>query len=299
MTNVASFGSLRTKHIETLVFALKYLFGGIIIFTFIFVGHTIITSYSETHTSIDTLFEATQVIPKATALGNDPNGSEKKDYSIIVEKNILGQLTGPTPGPTVSVTKPVAKIPLNLVGTFVSSQEPSSAIIEDQRKAQQEVFYLNEKIFGDAKLVAIFRDRVEIERGGQVEVLKLEDGGASGSGGGGGRESTATSGGEITVNEADVDSALSNLPLLLTEIRAVPYFKEGQAAGLRLFAIKSGSLFDKIGLKNGDILKSINGNPMGDFTQAVKLFERLKAERTLKVSLERNREEKEFTYQIR
>ena len=39
-----------------------------------------------------------------------------------------------------------------------------------------------------------------------------------------------------------------------SRIRAVPHFEGGQSTGFRLFAIRQGSLFDKIGLKNGDIL---------------------------------------------
>ena len=68
---------------------------------------------------------------------------------------------------------------------------------------------------------------------------------------------------------------------------------------MRLFAIKSASLFEKIGLKNGDILKSLNGNSLGDLSQAMQLFEKLKTERSISLMLERNREEKEFKYTIR
>ena len=87
--------------------------------------------------------------------------------------------------------------------------------------------------------------------------------------------------------------------MLLTQARAVPYFKDGRSIGLRLFAIKTGSLYEKLGLKNGDILKSINGNSLGDLSQAMKLFEQLKQERSISVMLERDKQDKEFRYQIR
>ena len=47
--------------------------------------------------------------------------------------------------------------------------------------------------------------------------------------------------------------------MLLTQARAVPYFKQGKSVGLRLFAIKAGSLFEKIGLKNGDKVVAMSG----------------------------------------
>ena len=86
---------------------------------------------------------------------------------------------------------------------------------------------------------------------------------------------------------------------MLTQARAVPYFKDGKSIGLRLFAIKSDSIFEKIGLKNADILKAVNGNSLADLTQAIKLFETLKKERSLSLTLERTNEEKEFKYEIR
>jgi general secretion pathway protein C len=66
-----------------------------------------------------------------------------------------------------------------------------------------------------------------------------------------------------------------------------------------MFAIRSGSLFEKIGIRNGDILKGINGSSLGDLSQAMKLFERLKSERNLNLTLERDRQEREFRYSIR
>lgn len=218
---------------------------------------------------------------------------QSADFALIEQRNLFGPFTtrqaaaAPTP-------KPVAQVPLDLIGTFVTKGEPPYAIIEDRNKRLQEVFLVGDSIFDTANLVAVYPDRVEIERDGKVEVLNLDLTPASGSAGASG---PATE--EFVVDEAEIEQALNNLPLLLTQARAVPYFKDGQAVGLRLFAIKAGSLFEKVGLRNGDILKSINGSALGDLTQAVKLFERLRDERSINVVLERNRTEQTFRYQIR
>jgi len=224
---------------------------------------------------------------------------KSKPYNQITERNIFGPMTVPqattiTPPPP----KPVAVTPFGLVGTFVAAGQAPYAIIEDQKKKVQDVFEKNDAVFGEAKLVAIYADRVELERNGQKETLVLDDMLTS-------SRPEAKDGiasldeNEYIVDEAELDKALENLPLLLTQARAVPYFSDGQAVGLRLFAIKSGSLYEKIGLKNGDVLKSVNGNSMADLSQAMQLFEKLKSERSISLTVERNREEKEFKYQIR
>jgi hypothetical protein len=54
-----------------------------------------------------------------------------------------------------------------------------------------------------------------------------------------------------------------------------------------------------ISIKNGDILETINGNQLGDFSQALKLFEQLKSERSLRLVLERNMQPITYNYVIR
>ena len=220
----------------------------------------------------------------------------KRDYEPLRKSNIFGEIGERTPAtPVATPPPPKATLPLGLIGTFVTSPESSIAIIEDQRSKTQEVFGINEMVFEEAKLISIASDRVEIERNGQREFLTIDETSTSSP------ESTSSS--EVTeefiIDEEELNDALDNLPLLLTQARAVPYFQDGKAVGLRLFAIRSGSLYEKIGLRNGDILKTINGNSMGDISQALRLFEQLKEQRSLSLVLERNRSEMAFNYSIR
>lgn len=223
--------------------------------------------------------------------------TERRKYSEISDRAVFGAVgvrASPivTPVPTARAAVNTA---LTLIGTFLQDRSAPYAIIEEQKKKTQDIFVLNETVFDEAKLVAIYPDRVELNRNGQIEVLSLDltpdrpsDGGAAAPG----EE-------EFVVDEAELNRALENLPLLLTQARAVPYFKEGRAVGLRLFAIRAGSLFEKLGLQNGDVLKTVNANSLADLSQAMQLFQKLKEERSIALVLERNSSEKTFRYQIR
>jgi general secretion pathway protein C len=221
----------------------------------------------------------------------------QRDFSELI-KNQLISLVDPNQGKPAAPVKPVSTIPMGLIGVFIQDGAAPYAIIEDKKKSLQDVFMAQDMIFGEAKLVKILSDRVEIERNGQIEQLIMEDGPAKGGDKAGGAP-ISSEGNTFTIDEAEIDKALENLPLLLTQARAVPYFKDGVSVGLRLFAIKSDSMYEKLGLRNGDILKSVNGNSLGDLTQAMKLFETLKQERNIAVKIERAMEDKEFRYEIR
>ena len=67
---------------------------------------------------------------------------------------------------------------------------------------------------------------------------------------------------------------------------------------MRLFAIRKDSMYDKLGLKNGDILMSINDNSLSDPSQALKLFETLKTEKSIYVTVERNGQQMDLRYSI-
>ena len=54
-----------------------------------------------------------------------------------------------------------------------------------------------------------------------------------------------------------------------------------------------------LGLKNGDIIKFVNNNPMTDPAQALKLFEQLKSERSIGVKVERIGQDVDLSYSIR
>lgn len=194
----------------------------------------------------------------------------------------------------------VKELDLTLVGTFQDGGDPYAIIYSDSEKAQ-DIFTKDDRIFEQADLLSINSYAVKILYQGEEIVLELNEGGGK-EGGSSGKSKSTDSGASsqtIYVDSSKVDAALDNLPLLLTQARAVPYFKNGKSVGLRLFAIKNGSLFQEIGLQNGDVLKDINGESLGDITQALKIFEKLKVEKSLALSMERGRKEIVYNYEIK
>lgn len=243
----------------------------------------------------DELAAKVSAIKTSTSTTQVPEFNAEKDWSLVSSFSSFGPLGVKPQGPATSTPAPASPLMLTLVGTFISAGQEPYAIIEDKKKQNQDMFLIEQNVFGQARLKKIFEDRVEVERNGKIEILKLDDFGGGDAGPGG----ISSNGDDFVVDEAELDKGLENLPMLLTQARAVPYFKDGRSIGLRLFAIKTGSLYEKIGLKNGDILKSINGNGLGDISQALKLFEQLKQERSITLTLERDKQDREFKYTIR
>ncbi len=88
---------------------------------------------------------------------------------------------------------------------------------------------------------------------------------------------------EIEQNE--LDDALSNLSRIVTQARVVPAFENGQTVGFKIFSIRANSIFQKLGLKNGDIIKQINGYSLNSPNKALELYQKLKLSKSFTMDL--------------
>lgn len=101
---------------------------------------------------------------------------------------------------------------------------------------------------------------------------------------------------EITQDE--INKALGNLSSLATQARIVPAFEGGEAVGFKLFSIRPGSLYSKIGIQNGDVISSINGYPINSPDKALELYQKLKDAKEINVDLKRRGKPVTLDYSI-
>lgn len=71
------------------------------------------------------------------------------------------------------------------------------------------------------------------------------------------------------MDRQEFQKASDNLHLTLTQARAVPYFRSGKQIGLRIFYITEGSIYERMGLKNNDIVLEIDSKPYGDVLSTI------------------------------
>ena len=231
-------------------------------------------------------------------------------YAVIPKRDIFNSVK-PTPAPqVVQEAAAPTQLKLKLWGTAVFDKGNSFSIIEDLGARKQGFYGVEATVPGNATVKAIEWDRVILTHNGRDEILELEEPKASA---GPARQVASaaapapgaptsgiqqTSENEFTVSKTEVDTALENMSQLFTQIRAVPHFEGGQSIGFRLFAIRRGSLFDRIGLKNGDIIRSINGNEMNDPSKAMALLQELRDANNLDVEITRNQQPQKLTDSI-
>jgi general secretion pathway protein C len=233
-------------------------------------------------------------------------------YAVIAERDVFNAVKRDQPERVAGSTDDLKRTDLNLKlwGTALAHEPSESfAIIEDQAARRQALYRVGDTILEVATLARVEWDRVILTReSGEEEVLDISSARASGkdaaapAGGAPGAASERikkTADNKFLIDRRELEQTVANINEVFTQARAVPFFQDGKTVGFRVFAIKPGSVFEKIGLQNGDIINRVNGVELTDPTKAITLFNELQNEGHIAVDLQRNKQSKNFSYEIR
>ncbi len=110
--------------------------------------------------------------------------------------------------------------------------------------------------------------------------------------------SFSTNGTDFYLRSAEVQGHIKNFATLLNQAKVTPYIEDGQNIGYAIKNITRGSLYEKLGLRNYDIIQSVNGKVIDSMEQAIELFNALKNEREITINILRNKEPLSFNYYI-
>jgi len=202
----------------------------------------------------------------------------------ILDRNLFHS-TLVSPGGEVTPDDLAAtKLPLKLLGTAAGgSARFSWAAVEDLEKRQHLVVRIGDRLQGKAEVTRIERRRIVLRNGGRLEELALDEEtqGVASTRNARGRSyprqaarpaATEPPGGNSPVERVqrlaenrfgvsgeDVRSLANNPAALFSQARILPKYEEGQMVGVQLNAIQTGSLFEQIGIQNGDTITEFNG----------------------------------------
>lgn len=90
-----------------------------------------------------------------------------------------------------------------------------------------------------------------------------------------------------TVDKAFVEKLMANPAQLTKQARIVPFVEDDVTKGYKFYGIRPGSLPKLLGLKNGDLLTSVNGHELQSIDQAMDLYNKLRRASHLSVTIDR------------
>lgn len=211
--------------------------------------------------------------------------TEEEYLRQILDRNIFDQskigLKPKEGGPGDGGGGGSSDINMQLTGTIVAEPAAYSAAFILREGEKVSYAYGIGQSVGNLTIMEILKDRVRVSRNGAEEWLVMGGGkqkvvaDAPADGGTGeaieGVEQLSET--EFRVSKALLDQNLNDLEGLSKLGRALLHRgPDGEYDGYRLSAIRRGSLADKLGIRNGDIIHNVNGTSLNSVPGAMEAF---------------------------
>lgn len=258
---------------------------------------------------------------KASPLaGIAPEPYEK--YSPVTERNIFspadrGQKLLPLEERKASIPgtgiAEGGQVPLTgsymLAGTITGPEGYSWAILQEKGSRKQQIFRIHGNIDG-GKIVSVTRKKIQIEKDGKRETLTLSEKEARPQPPGkpvprarpspaGKEEVKRLSANRFLVNREDVAAAVGDINRFMTQARLRPHFEMGKPTGYSVSEIVPGSLMEKLGLRNNDIIRKVNGLTVSRPEEVMQAYAQFQQDSNIELEIDRGGRTEILRYEIR
>lgn len=242
--------------------------------------------------------------------------TQLNEYNSIQNRNIFNEdgkiaqaLSSSASEDSQDEQTPVAsQLPLNLTGTIVHfNPKLSIATIEIRNRNETLSFRPDEEIEGTARIVRVERKRVVFlnlmnRRLEYIEIpedmafnfdIKAPTGQASND------IIQKTGEFDFSIKRTDLENLTSNLSSILQQARMEPRSgPDGQVDGFCFVSIQPNTIYEKLGFRNGDCIKSVNGEMVNSPGKAMELYQLLKQASFVQLGVERGGRDEKFNYSI-
>ncbi|MHC4543156.1 MAG: type II secretion system protein N [Planctomycetota bacterium] len=233
-----------------------------------------------------------------------------KDYSEIIKSNPFdssGQITGSGKWTSTAYQQSVSEeLGLALSGTVAGKSEVARAIIKDLKTGALELYKIDQKVAG-ARIESIEENAVVLVCDGQRTVLKLNIT-PSGSNNNTPASPSQTANEMSNVARADLSTKKANTEVqtqigcvetVLNNAAIEPYSIDGQIEGLQITGLENLSIAKNIGLKNRDVIRSVNGHRLTNKQKAFQVFKKAKSQPAIDIELLRDNNTKKLSFAMR
>lgn len=219
----------------------------------------------------------TPASPPVTAAVQSPVQDNATTLRELLAANLFGAVA-PGQGGFSPDTLPLTSLNLVLTGVMVRSQQDSFALIKIDG-AEEEPVVIGQEITAGARLHAVYPDRAVLTRGGAYESLILKESAAALAPGS--IVSSAPrandfsnvvrgSGNQFTVNRQSMVQQMQR-PEFLSQALIVP----NAGGGFLVREVQPGSIYEKLGVRVGDVIRSVNGQPVNNMDDVMKMYQQL------------------------
>ncbi|MFL6648472.1 MAG: type II secretion system protein N, partial [Sulfurifustaceae bacterium] len=235
------------------------------------------------------------------------------DYNLqaLLSANVFGQVAPTAAKGSVSLDAiPLSSLNLVLSGVMVTSAGSFALISADGNPELP--FGVGQEIVAGVTLYAVYGDRVLIRRGGATETLMLKDISpdlAKGSIVTSAPPSANVDSSGINPNSSRarrrernrqffIDRQQLNQQMQQPEVLSQALMVPNAGGGFLVREIQPGSVYEKFGLKVGDVIASVNGHAVNTMDDVMRLYQQVASTSNLQINVKRAGRNETLVYNI-
>ncbi len=214
-------------------------------------------------------------------------------YDVIVKRNLFKTETDENSFPISIETLDHTQLDVKLWGTVTGDIKNSYAIIEKTksgRKKSQNLYHVGDEL-QNAVIKKILREKVILDINGDKKLLEMEKRYSSNRRNKHSRQPVRQ---RRTIRRTLIENAAENVNKIMTQARI-----QSHAEGLNISRIRPGSIFRKLGLRNGDIITGVDGKRIGSVDDVLSLYQNLRSASRVTLELKRRGRARVINYIIR
>lgn len=198
------------------------------------------------------------VEPEAVSTDEAP-AAPVEDYAKLAQLHLFGEAQSAAPVPPPKQEIPETRAQLKLHGVYL--EEGMQGAIIGEANGRQQFVRAGDSFANGIRLKEVHPDHVVLERSGKVEALRFPN---AESRSGPAPEpapvipSTAQTGQPLEV----VDLSDAEAGEIATHLRAFVVREQGEFAGYRVLPGRNRALYQTLGLRPGDVITAVNGEPV-------------------------------------
>lgn len=259
-------------------------------------------------------FEPLQIsesAPKPVKKINEQKTRPLSYYNAIASRDIFQSRKDEKKEASLDVdTLKETELKLKLWGTVTGDREKAYAVIgESQMGKEHDLYRIDDTIKNtNAVVKMILREKVVLSINNEDQVLVMEEAkppkkdlsdGQAPFGSGLSMNMDGDSPQSITLERSMIEESLQNINDLMRQVRVRPHFTNGEPDGLALSSIRRNSVFSEMGLRNGDVITGVDGNPIQSVDDALKFYESISSASSLNLQVKRRGKIQSIDYTIR
>lgn len=184
----------------------------------------------------------------------------------------------------------------NLKAVYYTSINSGWIVIEENTGTNSHILSCGEKIDGYV-LSKLFKNYVFFEKDKKEYKLEIKDKEPSAYDLGTKEDVVSKNNGAV-VNRDYLNTYITNVEKVWSNI-AISEIKNGEVInGFKIDRINKDSVFAKLGLKEGDIIKSVNNSVLNSYAEAFKIYNNIGNTNYINMEILRNNEVMELNYEI-